>query len=93
MAELIFLANGRCDLKFHTIPRNFKRVEKFSYKKNFFKVYIDSNDSVYDIIRYDTWKDVSGTRDTHLFNKIKGNPFSIAINKIVGEIDVLTLSI
>lgn len=106
MAELIFLANGKCDLKFHAHPKNFKRVEKFNYKKNFFKVYVDRNDSVYEITRCEvvTWKtiekgkkkfnvpdEVRETRDAHLFDKIKGNPFKIAITKVAGEIDMQEL--
>lgn len=106
MAELIFLANGKCDLKFHAYPKNFKRVEKFNYKKNFFKVYVDRNDSVYEITRCEvvTWKtiekgkkkfnvpdEVRETRDAHLFDKIKGNPFKIAITKVAGEIDMQKL--
>lgn len=106
MAELIFLANGKCDLKFHAHPKNFKRVEKFNYKKNFFKVYVDRNDSVYEITRCEvvTWKtiekgkkkfnvpdEVKETRDAHLFDKIKGNPFKIAITKVAGEIDMQEL--
>lgn len=106
MAELIFLPNGKCDLKFHAHPKNFKRVEKFNYKKNFFKVYVDRNDSVYEITRCEvvTWKtiekgkkkfnvpdEVKETRDAHLFDKIKGNPFKIAITKVAGEIDMQEL--
>ena len=49
MAELVILSNGKCDLKFHQKAKDFKRVEKFNYKKNFFKILIDKNDSVYDI--------------------------------------------
>lgn len=103
MAELIILKNGKRDLKFHSSTKNFKRVEKLNYKKNFFKIYIDKNDSVYDIKRCEviTWKTVEKgkkkfnvpdkveeMRDTYLFDKIKGNPAKIAATKIVAEIDV-----
>lgn len=106
MAELIFLANGKCDLKFHANIKNFKRVEIVKHKKNFFKVYVDRNDSVYDVKRCEviTWKtiekgkkkfnvpdEVKETRDAHLFDKIKGNPFKIAITKVAGEIEAQEL--
>ena len=106
MAELIFLPNGKCDLKFHAKIKNFKRVEIVKHKKNFFKVYVDSNDSVYDVKRCEviTWKtiekgkkkvnvpdSVEEMRDIHLFDKVKGNPFKIAVTKIIGEIDAQEL--
>lgn len=60
MAELIFLPNGKCDLKFHANIKNFKRVEIVKHKKNFFRVYVDRNDSVYDVKRCEviTWKTI-----------------------------------
>lgn len=103
MAELIMLANGKCDLKFHTSVKNFKRVERINYKKNFLKLYVDKNDSVYDIKRCEvvTWKTIEKgkkkinvpdhieeVRDTYFFNKIKGNPVKTAFNKVVAEIDM-----
>lgn len=106
MAELVYLANEKCDLKFHSKVRNFKRVEKLNYKKNFFKIYIDKNDSVYDVKRCEvvSWKfinkgkgkikvpdQVNERRDSFLFNRVKGNPAKIAINKIVAEIDMKEL--
>lgn len=108
MAELIFKKNGTCDLKFHATVKNFKRVEKFNYKKKFFKVYIDKNDSIYDITRCEvvTWKttekgknkynvpdQISEKRDVNLFNKTKGNPSSIALIKITAEIDAQELTL
>ena len=106
MAELIFLSNEKCDLKFHANIKNFKRVEIVKHKKNFFKVYVDSNDSVYDVKRCQviTWKTiekgkrkvnvpdkVNEVRDIHLFNRIKGNPFKIAVTKIISEIEAQEL--
>lgn len=35
--------------------------------------------------------EVKETRDAHLFDKIKGNPFKIAITKVAGEIDMQEL--
>lgn len=100
MAELIFLPNGKCDLKFHANIKNFKRVEIVKHKKNFFRVYVDRNDSVYDVKRCKviTWKTiergkrkVDEVRDVHLFDKTKGNPFKIAVTKIIGEIEAQEL--
>ena len=106
MAELIFLSNGKCDLKFYANIKNFKRVEIVKHKKNFFKVYVDSNDSVYDVKRCQviTWKTiekgkrkvnvpdkVNEVRDVHLFNRIKGNPFKTAVTKIISEIEAQEL--
>lgn len=103
MAELILLKNGKCDLKFHAPCKKFKRVEKFSYKKNFFKLFVDKNDSIYDVKRCEvtTWKTiekgkktinvpdrVEEKRDTYLFDKVKGNPYTIAAAKIMAEIKV-----
>ncbi len=103
MAELIYLANGKCDLKFSSTPKNFKRVEKLNYKKNFLRLYLDKNDSVYDVKRCEviSWKfiakgkgkvkvldQINEVRDLNLLNKIKGNPAKIAANKIIAEIDM-----
>lgn len=106
MTELILLKDGKCDLKFHAPVKKFKKVDKFNYKKNFFKLFVDKNDSIYDIKRCEvvTWKTVEKgkktinvpdrveeKRDTCLFDKVKGNPFKIAITKIAAEIDAKEL--
>lgn len=99
MAELINLKNGKIDLKFHTNVKNFKRVQKFNYKRNFFKLYIDKNDSVYNITKSEvvSWKEEKGrkipeetvdTRDQYFFNKFKGQPSKIVLTKIAAEIDM-----
>ena len=102
----MILPNGRCDLKFQSRIKNFKRIEKLNYKKSFYKLYIDKNDSVYDVISSNvvSWKtvekgkkkisipdQVEEHRDTRLFNKIKGNPAKIAITKIMAELDMIEL--
>lgn len=102
MAKLIILSNGRCDLRFQGKPMKFNRVEKFNYKKNFFKFYIDKNDSVYDITLSNvvSWKTVEKGkskfnvpdkieeyRDKRFFDKVKGNPTKIAISKVIAELD------
>lgn len=91
------------------VPRSSQEFQKgweVQLQKNFFKVYVDRNDSVYEITRCEvvTWKtiekgkkkfnvpdEVKETRDAHLFDKIKGNPFKIAITKVAGEIDMQEL--
>lgn len=93
-------------MKFHVNIKNFKRVEIVKHKKNFFKVYIDCNDSVYDVRqcevnhtedyrkkgkRVNIPDKVDEVRDVHLFDKIKGNPFKIAVTKIIGEIEAQEL--
>lgn len=83
------------DLKFHNTPKQFKSVRNFKYKNNFYKVYINKNDAVYDIYQSvvltrkesgkpATWELI---RDTNLLNKIIGNPYSIAMNKVITEIE------
>lgn len=82
--------------------RNFKRVEKLNYKRNFFKLYVDKNDGVYDIKRCEvlSWKEiekggkkmnvpdeVKETREVELFNRIKGNPCKIAVQKVMTYVD------
>ena len=82
--------------------RKFNRVEKFNYKKNFFELYIDKNDSVYDILKCDVLSfktiekgrkkisvpdQVVKVRDMRLFDHVKGNPTKIAVNKIAAYID------
>lgn len=102
MAELINLKNGKIDLKFHATPKKFARVEKLNYRGKFFKVYVDKNDSLYDIklCTVLSWKsiekggkkisipdEVSEVRDAKLFNMLKGNPYKIAARKVMAEID------
>ena len=83
--------------------KKFKRIEKFNFGKNHFKLYIDKNDSVYDITQCNvlSWKtvekgtrkinvpdQVEETRDTHFFDVVKGNPTKIAINKIIARLEL-----
>ena len=89
-------------MKFHTTPKNFKRVERISLGKMHYKLFIDKNDSVYDVKECQvlSWKTVEKgrkkinvpdqtveTRDLYLFNKIKGNPSKIAINKVMSILE------
>lgn len=78
------------------------RVEKLKFKKDFFNIYVDKNESVFDIKRCNvlSWKTVEKghrkinvpdtveeTRDTYFFNKVKGNPLKIAVNRILAELE------
>ena len=89
-------------MKFHAIPKKFKGVMKFSRSKWHYKLYVDKNDSVWDIRECEVlnWKSVEKNgrkvnvpdqvierRDVELFNRVKGNPVKIALDKIIGELD------
>ena len=75
---------------------------KFSHSKWHYRLYIDKNDSIWDIRECEVlnWKPVEKNgrtvnvpdqviekRDVELFNRVKGNPVKIALDKIVGELD------
>jgi hypothetical protein len=79
--------------------QNFKRVEKFNHNGNYFKLFIDKNDSIFDVKRLEvtSWKQVKGKRvpenvseerDTTLFNVLKGIPSTLAKSKIRAYIDL-----
>ena len=97
MAKLVNLPNGKCDLKFGVKPIKFNRVEYVLINKEHYAFYIDKNDSVYDvkISKVLTWKVIEKgrrkisvpdtkeeVRDLELFNKVKGNPFKIALEYV-----------
>lgn len=78
------------------------RVEKLKFKKDFFNIYVDKNESVFDIKRCNvlSWKtvekgrkkitipdEIEETRDLYFFNKVKGNPFKVAVNRILAELE------
>ena len=89
-------------VKFHAPVKNFRRVEVFKYRGKFYNVHIDKNDSVYGLERTEvtSWKEVTKGKkklrvpdvceyipEPQLLNKIKGNPFKIAVEKIMTEIE------
>ena len=89
-------------VKFHATVKNFKRVELFKYQGRYYNVYVDKNDSVYFLEKTEvtSWKEVVKgkkkvrvpeecvtTPEPALLNKVKGNPFKIAISKITTEIE------
>ena len=76
--------------------------EKLKFKKDFFNIYVDKYESVFDIKKCNvlSWKTVEKgrrkitvpdtveeTRDIYFFNKVKGNPFKIAVNRILAELE------
>ena len=101
MAEIIEKGKSVV-MKFHAMPKKFKRVMKLSHSKWHYKLYIDKNDSIWDIRECEvlSWKTIEKghkkvnvpdqvveKRDVELFNRVKGNPTKVAIDKIVGELD------
>lgn len=101
MAEIIKKGNGVV-MKFHDMPKKFKGVMKFQRHKWHYKLYVDKNNSVWDIRECEVlnWKlvekngrkvnvpdQVVEKRDVELFNRVKGNPVKIALDKIIGELD------
>lgn len=90
------------EIKFHAKPKNFRRVEKVSFGKKHYKLYIDKNDSVWDIKECQvlSWKTiekgrkkinvpdvVQEVRDLELYNIVRGNPFKIAANRVIAELE------
>ncbi len=95
-------------VKFHNNVKSFKRVETFKYQGQFYNIYIDKNDSVHNLKRSEvtSWKEITkGKRkirvpdevsefpETKILNKIKGNPYKIAVDKIMTEIEKETFNI
>ena len=89
-------------VKFHAPVKNFRRVETFKYRGRFYNVHVDKNDSVYGLERTEviSWKEITKGKkklrvpdvcefipEPQLLNKIKGNPFKIATEKIMTEIE------
>ena len=94
-------------MKFHAKTKNFKRAEKITFGKQHFKLYLDKNDSVWDVRSCEvvSWKTIEKgrkkinvpdqiveVRNSFFFNKVKGNPFKIAANKIVAELEYQQLN-
>lgn len=86
--------------------KNFKRTEKVSFGKKHYKLYIDKNGSVWDVkeCQVISWKtiekgrkkinvpdQIAEIRDVELFNRVKGNPFKVAANKVVAELEYRTM--
>ena len=70
------------------------KTEKIKVNGNHFKLFIDKNDSIFDIKRCEvlSWKkrgipnEVKEERDTFFFNLVKGNPTKIAIDRIIARL-------
>ena len=78
------------------------RVEKLKFKKDYYTLYVDKNESVFDVKKCNviSWKTIEKgrkkftvpdkieeTRDLYFFNSVKGNPFKVAVNRILGELE------
>lgn len=89
-------------VKFHQPAENFRRVESFRYMGRFYNIYLDKNDSVYKLERTEvtSWKEITKGKkklrvpdvceyipEPALLNKVKGNPFKIATERIMTEIE------
>lgn len=101
MAEII-KKGKRTIMKFNKNIKNFRRIEKLVYGKLHFKLYIDKNDSVYDVKEciVSSWKTVekgkkkvtvpdsiTEQRNIYFFDRVKGNPSKIAANKILAILE------
>ena len=91
MAELVRLANGGIDLLFHATPKNFKEVQSFTYRGCRYKISVDKNGGVYDVLHVvrETKDECVYARDVQMFNLVKGNPFEIAVDRMADEIDYI----
>jgi hypothetical protein len=102
MAEYIRKGNGRIDVKFHAPIKSFKRVETFKHRGSFYKIYVNKNDSVYNLERTNvvSWKEVvkgkkklrvpdvvEAIPEPGLLNKVRGNSYSIAIRRITAWLE------
>lgn len=78
------------------------RIERIKFNKDYFNIYVDKNESVYDVKRCNvlSWKTIDKgrkkltvpdkieeVRDLHFFNIVKGNPLKIAANRILAELE------
>ena len=95
MAKIYKKPSGAVIMKFNSKVKKFRRVEKVVYGKDHFKLYIDKNNSVWEVLscKVLSWKtiekghkkinvpdQVEETRDLRFFNIVKGMPFELAAN-------------
>lgn len=89
-------------VKLHAQAKNFRRTELFKYNGHFYNIMLDKNDSVYGVEKTEviSWKEivkgkrklrvpdeVQSTPEPYLLNKVKGNPYKIAVDRIITEIE------
>jgi len=92
----------RVIVKFHTQTKSFRRIEVLKHNGNFYNIYIDKNDSVYNVEKSEvvSWKGIKKgnrrmlvpnecvkTSEPTIINKVRGNPYKIALVRIVRELD------
>jgi hypothetical protein len=102
MTEYIELPNGRCDIKFHCGPKNFKKVHKLVHGKKHLEIYTDKNGQVFEVLNcvVKTWKAIEKgkrkftvpdaiirKREVELFNLVKGRPLGLALKEILMILD------
>lgn len=89
-------------VKFHAPVKRFKRIETFKYGGKFYKIYVNNRGCVHYLERIEvtSWKEIIKHKrkikvpktfnvilEPSLMNKIRGNSYSVAINKIMTEIE------
>jgi hypothetical protein len=89
-------------VKLHAKVKNFRRVESFKYQGHFYNIHLDKNDSVCGVEKTEvlSWKEVvknkrkirvpdevQSSPEPYLLNKVKGNPYKIACDRIITEIE------
>lgn len=96
--------NGKSHIKvkFHAEVQRFKRVETLKHGGNFYNVYVDKNNNVYNLEQsiVTSWKEVTkGKRKIRIpdvvetvpqpaiMNIVRGNTFEVAVPKIIAELD------
>ena len=94
-------------VKFHAPVKQFKRVETLKYNGCFYKLYVDKNNSIHNLERSEvvSWKEITkGNRkiripevcevvpEPELLNKIRGNSYEIAVQRLITAIDKINIS-
>jgi hypothetical protein len=89
-------------VKFHAPVKRFKRVETFKFGGRFYKIYVNNRNCVHHIERTEvtSWKEITKNKrvikvpdtfevilEPKLMNKIRGNSYEVAIQRIMTEIE------
>lgn len=95
-------------VKFHAPVKNFRRMEVVKCDGLFFNIYLDKNNGVHHLERSEVtaWKEiVKGKRkirvpetcetfpEPELLNKVRGNAYEIAVQRLATEISKRTFNI
>jgi hypothetical protein len=94
--------NKHINVKFHAPVKHFKRVETFKFGGRFYKIYVNNCNCVHHIERTEvtSWKEITKNKriikvpdtfevilEPKLMNKIRGNSYEVAIQRIMTEIE------